>query len=198
MTHSPVSSQVIAAAIDGNPNAVTKIFHLTRDPLRAYVARKIPYGYARETDDVVSETYLRMIRNLPTYVDTGRDIMAWLYTIARNVIYDIAKSSRYRHEQLAGFATEDAERASSAESIAIDIIMHNALTRKLEKCMSDMTKKQQNVIVCRFVRDMSNRETSQTLGLDENQVKSLQHRALRTMARRFGHTHQPIAKGQRV
>ena len=61
------------------------LFHLTRDRHRA--------------DDLTQETFVRAFRRIASVSYQGRDIGAWFVTIARNLVLDHVKSSRYRLEQ---------------------------------------------------------------------------------------------------
>jgi RNA polymerase sigma factor (sigma-70 family) len=49
-------------------------------------------------EDVTQETFLRALRRITSVTYQGRDIGAWFVTIARNLIFDHVKSSRYRLE----------------------------------------------------------------------------------------------------
>lgn len=51
-------------------------------------------------EDITSETFLRALRGISSARDQGRDVGAWLHVIARNLVADHVKSSRYRRESL--------------------------------------------------------------------------------------------------
>src|ERR1700712_92083 len=66
-----------------------------------YVTLVHRYAYHRVGDrataeDITSETFLRALRRIDSLTFQGRDVGAWLVTIARNIIFDHVKSSRYR------------------------------------------------------------------------------------------------------
>ena len=47
-------------------------------------------------EDLTSETFARALRRIDSVRDQGRDPGAWLTTIARNLVFDHTKSSRYK------------------------------------------------------------------------------------------------------
>ena len=49
-------------------------------------------------EDVTSETFLRALRRIASVSYQGRDVGAWFVTIARNLVLDHVKSSRFRLE----------------------------------------------------------------------------------------------------
>src|SRR4029450_11140113 len=49
-------------------------------------------------EDLTSETFLRALRRISSVSYQGRDVGAWFVTIARNLVLDHVKSSRYRLE----------------------------------------------------------------------------------------------------
>ncbi|MBO6935643.1 MAG: sigma-70 family RNA polymerase sigma factor [Deltaproteobacteria bacterium] len=75
------------------------------DPIRAFVARRVPVG---ATDDVVQEVFVRIARS----GTEPEDLRAWVYTVARSVIADHhRKSARRSAREL----PEEARPAESAE-----------------------------------------------------------------------------------
>src|SRR3954466_6076696 len=81
-----------------------------------YVTLVHRYAYHRVGDralaeDVTSETFVRALRRIDSLSFQGRDVGAWLVTIARNIILDHVKSSRYRLEVTTA-DMRDADRAT--------------------------------------------------------------------------------------
>src|SRR5947209_9039991 len=51
-------------------------------------------------EDLTSETFARALRRIDSVRDQGRDLGAWLTTIARNLVVDHTRSSRYQRDTL--------------------------------------------------------------------------------------------------
>ena len=45
-------------------------------------------------EDVTSEVFIKALKGIPRYQDTGRPFVAWLYQIAVNTVADRYRSSR--------------------------------------------------------------------------------------------------------
>jgi RNA polymerase sigma-70 factor (ECF subfamily) len=54
-------------------------------------------GDASQAEDVVQETVLRAWQHTEVIGDAERPVRAWLFTLARNMIIDDRRSTRFRH-----------------------------------------------------------------------------------------------------
>jgi RNA polymerase sigma-70 factor (ECF subfamily) len=130
------------------------------------------------TEDLTSETFLRALRGIGGVTDQGRDIGAWFVTIARNLLYDHAKSARQRLEIVmdelpdAPFADSEPEAAAMA---------HDASEAVLG-AVAELKDEQRECLTLRFVQGLSLAETAAAMGKNENAIKALQHRAVKRLA----------------
>ena len=148
-----------------------------------YVTLVHRYAYHRVGDrataeDVTSETFVRALRRIDSLSFQGRDVGAWLVTIARNIIRDQVKSSRYRLE----VATADMRDADRATDGPEDAVLTHLTNRQLLECVQQLGSEQQECIALRFLQGMSVSETAEIMGKKEGAIKALQHRAVRRLA----------------
>jgi RNA polymerase sigma-70 factor (ECF subfamily) len=180
----PVGAQagvmsLVRAAQAGDGEAFGQLYDAYVDVVHRYIAYRVTNHSLAE--DLTSETFLRALRRISTYTWQGRDFGAWLVTIARNLIADHFKSSRYKLE----LATSDlveagAERsADSPENEVLTGITNAALLNAVKQLGAE----QQECIVLRFLQGMSVAETAAILGKNENAVKALQYRAVKALGR---------------
>ena len=85
-----------AAAQAGDMTAFGELFDRYYDIVFRYVLFRM--GDRTLAEDVTQETFVRALRRISSVSYQGRDIGAWFVTIARNLIFDHVKSSRYRLE----------------------------------------------------------------------------------------------------
>ena len=85
-----------AAAQAGDMAAFSELFDRYYDVVFRYVLFRM--GDRTLAEDITQETFLRALRRISSVTYQGRDIGAWFVTIARNLIFDHVKSSRYRLE----------------------------------------------------------------------------------------------------
>ena len=79
-----------------DPEALLALHRAHAAPLWAYVVRLT--GDRARAEDVVQETMLRAWRRGIADGDTGGSARAWLFTVARHLVVDEARSARARHE----------------------------------------------------------------------------------------------------
>jgi RNA polymerase sigma-70 factor (ECF subfamily) len=148
-----------------------------------YVTMVHRYVYHRVADrataeDVTSETFVRALRRIDSLSFQGRDVGAWLVTIARNIIRDHVKSSRYRLE----VTTADMRDADRGTDGPEDAVVQQLTNAELLACVQQLGSEQQECIVLRFIHGLSVAETAQIMGKKDGAIKALQHRAVRRLA----------------
>ena len=165
------------------------VAHLKANDDAAYrevVARFGPplYGYIYSltgdhhlSEDILSETYLRMVEKIDTYSFYGAPFKAWLYRIAHNLAITTLK----RVQRLVG--AEVLETAAPPVDDPALTIAARLEADELRTALAELTEDQQQVVMLRFVAEQSTAEVAQALEKTENAVKQLQFRALRSLAR---------------
>jgi RNA polymerase sigma-70 factor (ECF subfamily) len=148
-------------------------------------------GNRQLAEDLTSDTFLRALKRIGSFTWQGRDLGAWLVTIARNLVADHFKSGRYRLEVTTGDVL-DAEREDrgpegSPEAAVVEHITNVALLTAVKQ----LNPEQQECIVLRFLQGFSVAETAQAMGKNEGAIKALQYRAVRALARLLPDGFQP-------
>jgi RNA polymerase sigma-70 factor (ECF subfamily) len=183
-TTAPVGEQaetmaLVRAAQSGDGEAFGRLYDAYVDVVHRYIAYRVANHSLAE--DLTSETFLRALRRISSYTWQGRDFGAWLVTIARNLIADHFKSSRYKLE----LATSDlveagADRGTEGPENEVLTGITNAT---LLDAVKQLGSEQQECIVLRFLQGMSVAETATILGKNDNAVKALQYRAVKALGR---------------
>ncbi|WP_346620205.1 sigma-70 family RNA polymerase sigma factor [Blastococcus montanus] len=153
-----------------------------------YVTLVHRYAYHRVGDrataeDITSETFVRALRRIDSLSFQGRDVGAWLITIARNIIRDQVKSSRFRLEVTIA-DMRDADRATDGPE---DAVLQHLTNEQLLACVRQLGSEQQECIVLRFLHGLSVSETAEIMGKKDGAIKALQHRAVRRLASLLPH-----------
>jgi len=148
-------------------------------------------GNRQLAEDLTSDTFLRALKRIGSFTWQGRDLGAWLVTIARNLVADHFKSGRYRLEVTTGDVLdadrEDRGPEGSPEAAVVDHITNVALLGAVKQ----LNPEQQECIVLRFLQGFSVAETAQAMGKNEGAIKALQYRAVRALARLLPADFQP-------
>lgn len=148
-------------------------------------------GNRQLAEDLTSDTFLRALKRIGSFTWQGRDLGAWLVTIARNLVADHFKSGRYRLEMTTGDPLdadrEDRGPEGSPEMAVVDHITNVALLSAVKQ----LNPEQQECIVLRFLQGFSVAETAQAMGKNDGAIKALQYRAVRALARLLPDGFQP-------
>jgi RNA polymerase sigma-70 factor (ECF subfamily) len=171
---------LVTLAQAGDGEAFAAIYEQYVDVVYRYVYYRV--GSHHVAEDLTSETFVRALRRLDSFTWTGRDIAAWFVTIARNLVVDHVKSSRYRLEVTTGDMLDGDERAPSTESEVLDRLRDE----RLLSAMRDLGPDQQECLSLRFLQGLSLAETAEVMGRSPGAVKQLQLRAVRSLHRSLG------------
>ncbi len=168
---------LVAAAQGGDREAFASIYDHYVDSIYRYLYyRTLSVPLA---EDLTSETFIRALHNLGKFRWEGRDLGAWLVTIARNLTADHFKSSTHRREVTTDdFATMDQAGESSETRVLIQLDNQHLLD-----AIAQLKPEQRECICLRFWYELSLSETASVMCRSEGAVKQLQFRAIRTLAR---------------
>jgi RNA polymerase sigma-70 factor (ECF subfamily) len=126
---------------------------------------------AGEAEDLTAETFSRAWERIGSYEDRGVPFVAWLYTIASNLI-----TSRGRTIQRRGvpdMLPSDLPAEGFEEGV-VSRLDHQVLTERL----AALKPAHRRVLELRFLGEHSVAETARLLGTTEEGVRSLTYRAL--------------------
>ena len=167
---------LVRASQEGDMVAFGDLFDRYYDVVYRYVLFRT--GDRTLAEDITQETFVRALRRISSVSYQGRDIGAWFITIARNLIFDHVKSSRYRLEQTTGEIIELSPATGGPEQQVLD----GATNDELLRCVRKLNPDQQECIQLRFLQGLSVAETAELMDRNEGAVKALQHRAVRRLA----------------
>lgn len=188
----PVSPSLRIASVEAGSPEVIELVELARAGdreafaalYRAYLPTVYKFLYYRlngnkaMAEDMTGETFVRALRKIGDYKVTGADFGAWLVRIARNLIYDNAKSARNRLEQLAEQFPESAMGSTdSTEDEVVAGLEHKDVVKAIDRLSPD----QRDVVTMRFLQGMEVAEVADALGKKEGTIRTLQFRGLKSL-----------------
>jgi len=168
---------LVERAQAGEAEAFGRLYDQYADTVYRYIYYRV--GGRATAEDLTSETFLRALRRIGTFTWQGRDFGAWLVTIARNLVADHFKSSRFRLEVTTGEMLDANEVERSPEDSVLESLSNAALLQAVRK----LNPQQQECVTLRFLQGLSVAETARVMGKNEGAIKTLQYRAVRTLAR---------------
>jgi RNA polymerase sigma-70 factor (ECF subfamily) len=170
---------LVQRAQGGDAQAFGELYDRYVDLVYRYIYYRV--GQVQLAEDLVSETFLRALRRIDSFAWQGKDIAAWFVTIARNLITDHYKSSRYKLEITTDnlLAGGDRPGSDSTEGSVLASLSNETLLIALKQLGAE----QQECLVLRFLQGLSVSETALAMGKNEGAIKALQYRAVRALSR---------------
>jgi RNA polymerase sigma-70 factor, ECF subfamily len=176
-TDSVRTMDLVERAQDGETEAFGHLYNDYSDTVYRYIYYRV--GSKATAEDLTSETFLRALRRIGTFTWQGRDFGAWLVTIARNLVADHFKSSRFRLEVTIGEMLDAGKVERSPEDSMLESLSNEALLQAVRK----LNPQQQECVTLSFLQGLSVAETARIMGRNEDAIKALQQRAVRTLTR---------------
>jgi len=162
---------VLRAARRGDEAAWTQIYLELIPVLTGYLRGQ----GCTASDDVASETLFQVVRDLHRFDGDEAAFRSWVFTIAHHRMVD---ASRHRAARPADVVEpEQLERIGRAVSIEDEAIAQLG-SSELEHLLRATTQEQRDVLLLRYVADLTLREAAEVLGKEYNAVKALHRRAL--------------------
>lgn len=166
----PADEQELARrAAAGDRRAFAALYDLHVDAVYRYAFFRVRSD--AEAEDVTSEVFHRALIAMPRY-EPRRPFLAFLYTIARNVVADRFRRARPQ----ANF--EDAIQHESDAPGPEEISLRLDEARGLREAIAQLTDLQQEVIVLKFIEGRDTKEIAQITGKPESTIRGIQMRAL--------------------
>jgi RNA polymerase sigma-70 factor (ECF subfamily) len=148
-----------------DPEAFGEIYELYFKQIYRYV-----YGLMHnhpETQDIVSETFIKAMKGIGSYNPTGKPFVVWLYRIAKNTAIDHFRRSK-REVDLNWL-----EMASPEKELEQVEYRH-----WLDQAMEQLTEDQQKIIRLHYLEDMKFKDIAQVTNRTEGAVKAMALRAV--------------------
>lgn len=139
-------------------------------------------------DDLLADTYVRAIRYLRT---PGARIpdepAAWLFTTAKRLLIDHTRRSRVRSETPWSDVPEDAVPWPGP---AVIFAPFEEIERResFYSMVAGLPPSQRLVMELRDLHGLTTKEAAQVMGRTEQAIRSLRHKAVRTLREHFGAT----------
>ena len=161
---------VIERARTGDRSAFAELYDTHCDAVYRYVLYRV--REPSDAEDLTSEVFTRAFANIHRYRWQGKSFLAWLYTIARNAVTDRRRRDRPTVE------LDNAYGIAEEGPTAHDHAVRGEQVDALKGAVKHLTTEQQEVLVLRFVENMSSRQVAKVLGKNEGAIRALQFRAL--------------------
>lgn len=168
---------LIKSAANGDKQAFGVLYQNYLEQIYRYIYYRIANSF--EAEDITENVFLKAWEALPKLAEKEENISnfrAWLYRIAHNMIVD-----HHRARKPSISLDEAVSLSDSADGPEL-AASSNWDSQRLAAAIKLLEPNLQQVLVCRFINQISHAETARIMGLNPGHVRVLQHRALKKMA----------------
>ena len=145
------------------PRSVDEVFRRLAGPVHGYLRA----SGARDSEDMLGDVFVDVMRALPRFRGDDDALRRWVFTIAHNHVVDERRRETRRRRAFGRLRPID-----GAPPVA------EPFDPQLEAALACLTFEQREVVVLRFVADLSLETVASMTGRTTGAVKALQHRAL--------------------
>ena len=169
--------ELVAHAQGGNVDAIEALYDRHRPSIFRYVWSRV--GDRHTAEDLTGDVFMRMLTALPGYRSTGMPFRAWLYRIAHNLVVDHFR----REDKHISVPLDTVEERDAGGHDPASVTEWKLDAERVQGALSQLAPSHREIVVLRFLCELSLQETAQVLGKTEAAVKSLQHRSLTALRR---------------
>src|SRR3989440_6857960 len=171
--------QALVARAKRDPNAFGELYN-------RYLMQIYRFVYSRVRDqtiaeDVTSEVFMKALKSIGRYQDTGKPFSAWLYQIAVNSVAD-----RYRAARPVEDIDEQRDLAVSGPALE-DVAAQRDELRRIWGVVETLPKQQRVAMVLKFQEDMKIEDIAIAMGKSSGAVKLLIHRGVMKVRQSVNH-----------
>ena len=158
-----VFDEVLGAARQGAPWAVGWLYRRFQPRLLRMLAVIAPH----QAEDIAADVWLELAGNLARFSGDERAFRAWLATTAR---YQVIEATRRNGRRVGRALDDDATEGLASTAFAARVV-------------AVLPPEEADVVLLRVVEGLDVEEVAKAIGRPASAVRSLQHRALRRLAR---------------
>lgn len=165
----------IEAAKDGAEWAWESIYRDFAGPVTGYLRGR----GARDPDDLSSEVFFQVARDIHRFEGDESSFRSWLFVIAHRRLVD---DRRARSRTLDTVNEDSRDIETEGGDVEAEVMEHLSLSR-VEDMLETLTEDQRNVLALRIIGDLTLEETAAVMSKRVGAIKALQRRALQTIKR---------------
>ncbi len=164
--------EVLSLASRGDRDAFGLLYERYMDRIFNYVYYRT--GNLHDAEDLTARVFQRAMNHIHNYTDRGVPFSAWLYRIAHNLVANWHRDRSRRQE----IPLEDLPVLPARGDHPERNLVRSQEQETLLRLIRRLPPERQNLLILKFVENLSNAEIGAIMGRSEGAVKSLYHRTL--------------------
>lgn len=169
-------TDALVGAVRGDEAAFAVLWRALNPPLLRYLRVLVPGA----CEDVASETWLQVSRDLGGFTGDAKHFQVWLFRIARNRAIDEGRRSRRALDEPTAVLPEQRSGDDTAEAALAAMATRRALAE-----IAALPPNQAEAVLLRAVAGLSAEQAGSVLGKRAGAVRVAAMRGLRTLKKRL-------------
>lgn len=170
--HDQDDNQLIIQAKDGDAESFGELYERNVNAVYRFLYARL--DNSMDAEDFTEEVFLRAWNSLSGYHERGVPFLAFLLIIARNVLIDHYRRNGRSPQQV---TIEDIQLKDTNPD-PDELTAMNLKHQEIHQALGQLRDDYQEVLVLRFLNDLSPNETAQVMKRSTGAVRVLQHRAI--------------------
>jgi len=189
VNHPDLEDRELVALAKDDAEAFGELYSRYVKKMYSYIFHRT--GNTQDAEDLTAKVFIRAYAHIGNYVDRGAPFQAWLYRIAQNLV-----ANWHRDQARRKIIALDDYVAHSLQSEAPERLAEAVEARDhLLEAVRRLPEERQQLLLLKFIEQLSNAEIGEIMGRTEGAIKSLYHRTL--LALREDMQSRPEAAQQR-
>jgi RNA polymerase sigma factor (sigma-70 family) len=164
-------NDIMVRVRDGHPEELGVLFERHHVRLLNFFMRMT--GNRSMSEDMVQDSFIRMLRYRETFRGEGGGFTTWMYTLARSVCIDrLRRESRRIHADI-----DDVDPAGGGLS-PLEEIEKEQSSRLLQQCLLRLSEEKREVLILHRFHFKKFREIAEILDCSVSTAKTRAHRAI--------------------
>lgn len=164
--------ELVDLAKDGNKEAFGELYERYVEKIYNYIYYRT--GNHHDAEDLTARVFFRAMGHIENYTERGVPFQAWLYRIAHNLVANWHRDRGRRKVIPLDEFIASGLRSDSPDKHAEDEEEREHLLKAIRRLPED----RQQLLMLKFVEQLSNAEIGEIMDRTEGAVKSLYHRTL--------------------
>lgn len=171
----PEEAHLVKQAKSGDSEAFARLYDAYVERVYRFVRLRV--SEEELTEDLVSQVFLKAWENLHRYKSGGSPFIAWLYTIAKNLVVDHYRTQK-KLVPLEEAAVLASDRGRPDEEVQTRFDLD-----AMRDALQFLTRDQQQVLILKYLAELPNDNIAKIMNKPEGTIRGLQMRALQTLAK---------------
>lgn len=180
------SSEYLSRAARGDRRAFGEFYELHRDEIYRYIYFRV--SSQQTAEDLTGKVFLEAweyLQRKRINENSIQNFRAWMFRIAHNKVVD-----HYRSRKDVVPFEKNIDFLSDRENVEHDIEFR-AAADELRNAIQQLSPLYQQVVVLRFINQLSHAEVAQILDIREGHARIIQYRALKELKRYIPEVYEP-------